>query len=324
MRLFVYGFREEEKPYFDQYCKQYGITYDACKARPKMENAHLAKGYTCISILSTKVDRDLIKRFKEFGVAFISTRTIGYEHIDNKAARDYDIRYGNVQYASHTVANYTVMIMMMALRKVKLIMQSANVQDYSFTGVLGQNLQGKTVGIIGCGSIGQMLIKNLQGFDCEILVYSRNIKPIDHVQFVTFDELCKRSDVITLHLPLHEETYHILDQKAFSRMKDGVTIVNTARGGLLDSKALIEAVESGKVGAAALDVLEDEGGIYYNNCKSKVITHREMAILNAFPNVILLPHMAWLSDDAIGEMVECSVKSCYAYMKKADNPWEIT
>lgn len=323
MKLFVYGFREEERVYFDRYCEQYQISYNYCDERPMLDNAHLSKGYPCISILSTTINQTIIEEFAKNGVQFISTRTIGFEHIDQQATRLHHIRFGNVQYGAETVANYTVMLMMMALRKVKLIMQQAHVQNYSFAGLLGTNLHGKTIGIIGCGAIAQMLIHNLAGFDCKILVYSRREHVISNVTFVSLDTLCKQSDVISLHLPLNEETHHILGEKEFSMMKQGVVVINTARGGLIDSNALIYAVEQHIVGAAALDVIEGEGGIYYNDCKAKIIPHHEMAILNSFPNVLLMPHMAWLSEEAVGEMVECSVKSCYAFMKNEHNPWEI-
>lgn len=323
MKLFVYGFREEERIYFDRYCEQYHISYAWSYERPNVENASLSKGYSCISILSTDIDTTLIGEFSKNGVQFISTRTIGFEHIDEKAAQAYHIRYGNVQYGAETVANYTVMLMMMALRNVKLIMQHAQVQNYSFSGLLGTNLHGKTIGIVGCGAIAQMLIQNLLGFHCKILVYSRSVKAIPNVQFVTLDEIYRQSDVLSLHIPLNKETYHILGKNEFSKMKSGVVIINTARGGLIDSSALIQAIEKHIVGAAALDVIEGEGGIYYNDCKAKIIPHHNMAILNAFPNVLLMPHMAWLSEEAVGEMVKCSIKSCYAFMKNEDNPWEI-
>lgn len=325
MKVFVYGFREEERVYFEECAKRYGIAYAACSKRPTLENAHLACGYPCISILSTPCDAALIESFRRKGVRFISTRTIGYDHIDLAAAKKVGMGIGNANYAPESVADYTIMLILMTLRKMKLIMKSTELQDYSFESVQGRNLKGKIVGVIGCGNIGTTLIRHLAGFECDILAYNRHIKPelLPYAQFCDLATLLKKSDIITLHLPLHEETYHIINQERIAMMKDGVILINTARGALIDNEALIKGIEKGKIQGAAFDVVEGETGIYYQKQKGRVLPSREMLLLNSYPNVILSPHMAFLTDDSNRDMVYHSMESCLAFMEGEEDAMRI-
>lgn len=325
MKIFVYGYRNEEASYFQQCQKDFDLQLGYCYDKATLENAHLAQGYSCISILSTPMPKELIARFYQLGVRYISTRTVGYDHIDIEASKQIGMHVGNATYAPESVADYTIMLILMSLRKMKLIMKSAEVQDYSFDGVQGRNLKGKTLGVIGTGNIGQTLIRHIVGFDCKILAYNRHIKEeiSDLVTYVDLDTLYKESDIITLHLPLTKENWHMIDRTAINKMKDGVLIINTSRGSLIDNEALIDAIETGKVAGAALDVVEGETGIYYNDKKATVLPQRNMAILNAFPNVILSPHMAFLTDDSNKDMVYHSMESCVAFMKGETDPWRI-
>lgn len=326
MKVFVYNYQEQEAVYFNTCNKALGIDISTCPQQPSIENANLSQGYECISVLSTPISRALILKFHEIGVRFISTRTIGYDHIDLAAAKEVGIHIGNATYAPESVADYTIMLILMSLRKMKMIMKNCEVQDYGVQKLEGRNLKNKILGVIGTGNIGQTLIRHIAGFECKILAYNphpkEEMKPF--VEYVGLDTLLQQSDIITLHIPYNEDTYHIFNSKTFAKMKDGVVIVNSSRGPLIDNKALISAIESGKVGAAALDVIEGETNIYYRNQKGNILKHHDLAILNAFPNVILSPHMAFLTDDSHHDMVVNSMKSCYAFMHGKDNPWEIT
>lgn len=325
MKVFIYGYQVQEAAYFDKCKTMFDMEFKTCVQRPTVENANLCQGYECVSVLSTPINKELILKFHEFGVRYISTRTIGYDHIDLETAKEVGMHIGNATYAPESVADYSIMLILMALRKMKLIMKSSEIQDYSFEHVEGRNLKGKTLGVIGTGNIGQTLIRHIAGFECTILAYNPHPREAitSMVEYVDMDTIIQKSDILTLHVPLNEDTYHLLDAKAFAKMKDGVVIVNTARGPLIDNAALIAAIESGKVSAAALDVVEGETGIFYNNRKGKIISQHEMSILNAFPNVILSPHMAFLTDDSHHDMVVNSMKSCYAFMHGEGNPWRI-
>lgn len=325
MKVFVYNYQEQEADYFNVCKKKMEIEIKTCPDQPSIENANLAQGYECISVLSTPIGRDLILKFHEKGVRFISTRTIGYDHIDIAAAKNVGIHIGNATYAPESVADYTIMLILMSLRKMKMIMKNCEAQDYAINHLEGKNLKGKVLGVIGTGHIGQTLIRHIAGFECDILAYNPHVKDEmkPYVEYVTLDTLLRKSDIITMHIPLNEDTYHILNAKTFAEMKDGVVIINSSRGSLIDNKALIKAIETGKVGAAALDVVEGETGIYYRNRNGAILKHHDLAILNAFPNVILSPHMAFLTDDSYHDMVVNSMKSCYFFMHGQENPWKI-
>ena len=325
MKIFVYGLTQDEIQYFKQCEQRYPIVFGYCNEKATLENAHLCAGYEAISILSTPTDAALIEAFYKQGVRFISTRTIGYEHIDLQKCKQLNMHVGNATYGSESVADYTIMMMLMMLRKMKLVMRSYEIQDYGFDQVLGQNITNKTIGIIGTGNIGETIIKHLQGFGCEILAYSKNQKASlkGLCKYVSLDELYQKSDIISLHLRLCDDTYHFINDESIQKMKDGVMIVNTARGGLIDNKALIKALDTHKICAAALDVCEQEAGIYYNNHKGEVLPSHDIKILNGYMNVLMLPHLAFLTDDARKDMVYHSVESCYYYYKNLNNPWQI-
>lgn len=325
MDVFVYGYREEEARYFEECAHQYQVGYGTCSQRPTMENAALCAGYRCVSVLSTPIPAALVMAYYEQGVRFISTRTIGYDHIDMEACRRVGMRVGNANYAPESVADYTIMLLLMSLRKMKLIMKSADVQDYSFSKVQGTNVKGKCIGVIGTGSIGQTFLRHMAGFECELLAYAPHPKEEmkDLVNYVDLDTLLARCDIITLHVPLNHQTHHMINAKTIAKMKDGVVLLNTARGPLIDNVALIEGIESGKIGAVALDVVEGETGIFYNDRKGDILTQHDMAILQAFPNVIVSPHMAFLTSESNRDMVVHSMQSCTAFLRDEDNAWEI-
>lgn len=326
MKMYVYNFREfDEGIYFEQLTKKYGVKAEYTSQTPTMENACQVKGYECVNVITTKIDRPLLEKFKEYGVKYVTTRTIGYDHIDVAAAKELGIRVSNITYTPDTVAEYTVMLMLMAKRKMKRIMERAVIQDYTLKGIIGSELNQCTVGVIGTGRIGETVIRDLSGFGCKILAYDLYQKESvkDNAEYTDLDTLLETSDIISLHMPANEDNYHIIDQNAVNKMKQGVLIVNTARGALIDSEALIQGLESGKVGGAALDVVEKELGLYYNDLRATVLDNRELAILKSFPNVIVTPHMAFYTEEAIHDMVKNSIESYCMFAKGLENPFEV-
>ena len=333
MKILAYSHRSDETKFFEKFSKKYNIEILLTDKEPTMETADLARGIDCISIITTKIPENLLKKFKDNGVKFISTRTIGYDHIDIKKAKEFGIHVGNVNYSTDSVADYTIMMMLMATRKIKLIMEKSNIQDFSLGEVQGKELHNLTVGVIGTGKIGKTVIKHLRGFECNILAYDlyendevKNLKPFnDNVQikYTDFDNLIKNSDIITMHMHANEENYHMINKKTISKMKDNVFIINTARGALINTEDLIEGIENKKIGGVALDVIENEAGLYYNDLKGKILDNKDLAILKSFPNVIVTPHTAFYTDQAVSDMVENSIKSCIAFLNNEENPWQI-
>nr|WP_294490996.1 D-isomer specific 2-hydroxyacid dehydrogenase family protein [uncultured Mediterraneibacter sp.] len=326
MKIFVYNYREfDEAEYFQKFSQEYGVELGISKDAPTLENAHLARGYEYVSIITTRIDRALLEKFCEYGVKMLSTRTVGYDHIDTRAAKELGIHVSNVSYSPECVADYTVMLMLMSIRKMKRIMQREEINDFSLPGIQGRELPNFTVGVLGTGRIGRAVIRDLSGFGCKIYACDKheNEDVKAQAQYTDLETIYRECDLITLHMPLLEDNFHLIDRDAIAKMKDGVVIVNTARGGLIDTKALIEGIESGRISAAGLDVIEDEFGMYYHDRKSDVLSKRDLYILRGFPNVIVTPHMAFYTDQAVSDMVKNSLLSCMYHAEGKEDLWAV-
>ena len=231
----------------------------------------------------------------------------------------------NVTYSPSSVADFTVMLILMGLRKMKHIMMRGDVQDFTLRGKLARELPGCTVGVIGTGRIGETVIRNLTGFGCEILAYDpyqkESVKALG--EYVELEQLFCESDIITLHVPATDENYHLIDNNALRMMKNGVGIVNCARGALIDSDALIDAIESEKVGFACLDVVEHESGLYYFDRMGAPLGNPRLAILRSYANVIVTSHMAFYTDEAVANMAENSILGAKKYFTGEENPFEV-
>jgi D-specific alpha-keto acid dehydrogenase len=241
-------------------------------------------------------------------VTYISTRSVGYNHIDVNYAESVGISVETVAYSPDSVADYTLMLMLMAVRHAKSVIRRADVHDYRLNDRRGKELRDLTVGVIGTGRIGAAVIDRLQGFGCRVLSHDRC--PKAGADYVPLGELLRRSDIVTLHTPLTADTHHLLDRARIQQMKHGAFVVNTGRGALLDTTALVPALESGRLGGAALDVLEGEEGIFYADCSDRPIESRLLLRLHKLPNVLISPHTAYYTDHALRDMVENSLINC--------------
>lgn len=327
MKVTVYNCRPfDEKEMFETFGREFGIELVLCPDAPNAENAALAKGSECIDIITSKMSEELLKVFADYGVRYVTTRTIGYDHIDVKAAKSLGMTVANAPYGPHGVADYAVMLILMTIRKMKRIVERTNIQDYTLAGIQGRELKDLTVGVIGTGRIGRTVLQNLSGFGCRLIAYdlyeNDEVKQMG-IPYVSLEEMWQQADVISLHAPLTEDNFHMIDQKAIAQMKDGVMIVNTARGGLIDSEALIAGIESGKIGGAGLDVVENEFGLYYYDHKSDILNNRELAVLRGFPNVTVSHHMAFYTDEYVKTVVRDSLLGCKYFVEGRENPWEV-
>lgn len=326
MKIIAFEVREDEKEDFIRQAKVLNIEVTCHKELLTMATVDWIKGYDGVTILGrSAIHSDILDAMKEYGIKYLATRTIGYNHIDIEYARKIGIRVSNSQYAPNGVAEYTVMLLLMSLRHYKQALFRGNVNDYSLQGLQGRELRNLTVGIIGTGKIGESVIRNLQGFGCKII--ANDAYPKDSLTkmltYVSLDELYKESDVISLHTPLLDSTYHMIDKNSLKKMKQGVVIINCARGELMSIPDIIEAVESEKIGALGLDVFEKEEGIYHHDLRSDIISNRDMAYLRQFPNVTMTQHMAFYTDAAVRSMVEGALYSLSDFYKKGESMYEI-
>lgn len=318
MKMIAYAVEPEELPVFEKYYQNYNIDLKLLSEKPILENTALANGYDCINVLSdTYITDEMWNAFHRYGVRIAVTRCIGMEHMNKAYAERLGIKVFNISYSPASVADYAIMMMLMLLRNIKPIMQRYLGQDYTMSGIWGRELPNMTVGIIGAGNIGQTVIKHLSGFGCRILYWNRHPKKEleKFAQYCDLQALLAQSDIISLHIASNNETYHFMNSDKINSMKEGALLINTARGSIIDSIALIKALESGHIAGAGLDVIDGDRNIYYRDHKNQIIIHHEMAILNSMPNVLMLPHAAYFTDQALEDMVHNSLIVTSQYFK---------
>ena len=324
MKIAAFEVQEYELKDFKR-AAEYGLDAQLHGELLTKENIGLVKGCTGVTTLGfSDLSAPMLKELAALGIKFLATRTIGFNHIDLEAAKKYGIRVSNAYYEPYNVADFTVMLMLMLLRKAKISVCRALVNDFSLDGMCGREMRNLTVGIIGAGKIGRSVIGNLQGFGCRVLAYDPYIKePVDGAELTTLDTLYKESDIISLHVPLTPQNHHMIDGRAIQKMKDGVLLINTARGGLVDTEALIDALESEKIGGAGLDTIEQEDGVAHIDLRARIVGKRDIFYLKQFPNVIFTSHYAFFTEEATSAMVECALKSLAAFDEGKPNPFEV-
>lgn len=326
MKIFFYALRDyDEKHYLEECAEKYGFEYGCTSEYPDMDNLDLVKGYEGVSIITNPLDAKMLDRMKELGVKYITTRSIGYEHIDVSYAYSIGLRIAHVTYAPESVADYTIMMMLIACRQMPYIMAKAAVQDFSLKGKIGREISSSTIGILGTGNIGATVVKHLSGFGCRILmndVYEKDELRV-YGNYVDKETIYRQSDIISLHVPAYDENYHMVDAKAIDSMKDGVIIVNCARGSLIDTKALVSGLVSGKIGFAALDTIENEAGLYYLNRSGDILDNEDRAVLLSMPNVFLTPHMAFYTERTVSDMINNACIGLLNFEKNIENPFEV-
>ena len=326
MRLFVYSMRDfDELPCFERLAEDRGFEFDWTSEPPSLDDVGLVEGHDAVSVITTPLDRELLGQWAEAGVRGVATRSIGFDHIDLGAAADYGIRCVHAAYPPEGVADYAIMLMLMVMRKARLVLSLASVQDYGLEGKIGGDISRSTVGIVGTGRIGRTVARHLSGFGCELLAYDPYPSPeLDGIAtYVSLDELLERSDAITLHAPANEANHHMIGAPQLARMREGAILVNCARGALVDQQALIDALESGHLGGAGLDTLEGEIELCYYDRSRDIVADRDRAVLESFPNVIVSPHMAFYTAVDVHEMCRCNVDGLLAIEHGEDTPLEV-
>lgn len=312
MKIMAYEVRDDEQQYFEAAAGQYQVEIIYTSNILDVQTVELAIGCDAVTILGhSEIGSVILDLLKSMGIRYISTRTVGYNHIDVDYASKIGIKVSNVHYGPDGVADFTLMLILMSIRHYKQSMFRGNVNDYSLNGLIGRDIKDMTVGVIGCGRIGSAVIKRLLGFGCKILAHDTFQSPslLDKVTFVDLQTLYNESDIITLHTALTKETYHMINADTISLMKDGVVLINCARGELMDIEDLIQGIESEKIGALGLDVIENEEGIYHQDRRADILSNRQMAYIRQFPNVTMTHHMAFYTEAAVQSMVTYSISN---------------
>ncbi|MEU0031368.1 D-lactate dehydrogenase VanH [Streptomyces sp. NPDC006335] len=316
MGITVYGCGQDEAALFRETALRFGVSPTITEAAVSEANADLAGGNRCVSVgHKTRITNSVLSALGRVGVTYISTRSIGCNHIDVEYAASVGITVENITYSPDSVADYTLMLMLMAVRNAKSTVRRSDRHDYRLNEVRGKELRDLTIGVVGTGRIGTAVVTRLRGFGCRILAYDR--RPEQSADYVSLDDLLRLSDMVTLHAPLTPDTHHLLDRRRIQRMKCGAFVVNTGRGSLIDTEALVSALEGGRLGGAALDVIEGEEGIFYSDCRNKHIESKALLRLQEMPNVLITPHTAYYTEHALIDTVENSIANCLKHERRS-------
>jgi len=310
MKIYLYGVREDEQGYLQEWSNANpDVTLDYTNEILNDETVDQAKDYDGVVMLQTQpYPRTTLKKLHDFGISKISVRNVGLDGFDFKDLRDLNFSLTNVPvYSPNAIAEHTTGLMLRLLRRVPEFDQKFSNTDFRWFPTIGEEINGKTVGIIGTGHIGSVVARIMMAMGAKVIAY--DIKPNPYLENLgvyveSKEEVLKQADILTLHTPLAKKDIHMIDAKAISMMKDGAIIINAARGGLIDTDALISALDSGKIGGAGLDVLETENDVFQKKFDSidDVKDPQFKALLNR-NNVIITPHTAFYTTTAVHNMI---------------------
>lgn len=287
------------------------------------ENISLVQGYEIICLfVNDQVTAPMMAQLKKYGVKLIALRCAGYNNIDLKAATEQQIRVVRVPaYSPHAVAEHALALMLTLNRKTHKAYNRTRDNNFTIGGLLGFDMAGKTVGIIGTGQIGKVLIKILNGFDMKVLAYDvvQDEKAAQALNFkyVPLETLFKESDIISLHCPLNKQTEHLINAKSIGLMKSGVMIINTGRGKLIDTPDLIQGLKNKKIGCAGLDVYEEESQYFFEDYSQKVLDDDTLARLLTFNNVLITAHQAFFTVEAMKQIAQTTLNNIKDFLENS-------
>lgn len=311
MKIAVYDAHRFERGAFTDVNREFGFELVFLEPRLTPETAALAQGFPVVcSFINDVLSAETLKTLHAAGVRLIALRSAGFNHVDLAEAGRLGINVVRVPaYSPYAVAEHAVCLILALNRKIHRAYARVREMNFSLDGLVGFDLHGKTVGVIGTGRIGVVFARIMAGFGCRVLAYDRKASPELEGSFVSLDEVYRQSDVISLHVPLTPETRHLIDEKALAKMKRGVMLINTGRGALIETRALVSALKTGQVGAAGLDVYEEEENFFFQDLSGQVLQDDTLARLLTFPNVLITSHQAFLTEEALHNIAETTLRS---------------
>ncbi|MCM1159587.1 MAG: 2-hydroxyacid dehydrogenase [Roseburia sp.] len=313
MKIAFYSTKPYDRIWFEPLAKEYGFSLHFMEVPCNEETIFMAAGYDAICIfVNDYVNKEMIEKLYEMKVKAILLRSAGYNHVDIKAAEDKIAVLRVPSYSPEAVAEYAAALLLSVNRFTHKAYGRTRDFNMSINGLMGRDLNNKIAGVIGTGKIGQAMIRILEGFGMSILAYDPYpVKGLD-VEYVSLEELMKKADVISLHCPLTKETKHIINKKTIAKMKDNVYLINTSRGALIDTEALIEGLLSKKFAGVGLDVYEEEEGVFYEDRSNDIMEDELLARLTTFPNVIITSHMGFFTREAMQSIAIETLENAYA------------
>ncbi len=308
MRVCFYDTKPYDKIYFDLYKEKFGFEIDYFEPKLNENTAIMAKGYEAvIAFVNDTIDKKTIDILYEGGVRIIGMRCAGYNNIDFKAAYNKIHVVRVPAYSPYAVAEHAMALLLTLNRKIHRAYNRTKEHNFSLIGLTGFDLHGKTMGVIGTGKIGKIFVDICRGFGMEVLAYDPFPLQNSDINYVSLEELCIKSDIISLHCPLTKDTKHLIKKETLELMKDGIVIINTSRGALIDSEDLFHAIKEEKVGGAGLDVYEEETEFFYEDLSHSIIQDDILSGLISMPNVIVTSHQGFLTKEALNNIAEVTL-----------------
>ncbi len=323
IKVAFYDTKAYDKPSFEYFGGQNGVQFRFLETKLNEDTAALAEGCGAVCVfVNDDVNAEVIEKLYKNGVKLIALRSAGYNNVDVKAA------FGKIHvvhvpaYSPYAVAEHAAALLLTSVRRIHKAYNRTREFNFSLNGLTGFDLHGKTVGVIGAGKIGRIFIDICRGFGMNVIAYDLYPAKDSGIEYVPLEELFERSDIISLHCPLTDGTRHMIDAAAIGQMKKGVIIVNTSRGGLIDAEALLEGIKARKVGAACLDVYEEEADVFFEDRSGHILNDDLLSRLISMPNVIVTSHQAFLTEEALNNIAETTVNnilSCFRNDGICDN-----
>ncbi|MEG2348157.1 MAG: 2-hydroxyacid dehydrogenase [Clostridia bacterium] len=328
IKIAFFDTKEYDRNLFDEYNKKYEYNITYFESKLNRETAPLAIGFDVVCIfVNDIVDKETINILKKCGVKLIALRCAGFNNVDIKNMNK-SIKVVRVPaYSPYAVAEHAVALLLSIDRKIYKAYQRTKKYNFTLNGLLGFDINGKTVGVIGTGKIGKVFIKIMKGFGTNVIAYDlfkdENAEKELGFKYVTLDELYKKSDVISLHCPLTKQTSKMIDKESIAKMKEGVIIINTSRGKLIDTDSLIKKLEEGKIGGLGLDVYEDEEEFFLNDMSNSYVRDKDLSILLSMPNVVITSHQAFFTKEALNKIANDTFENIKNIFETGNSPNEV-
>lgn len=323
LNIAFFDTKQYDLPAFEKNSKDSGITFKFFDTKLNEDTVRLAKGFDGIcAFVNDTVNAAVIDKMEKMGVKVLALRCAGFNNVDIKYAQG-KIRVFRVPaYSPYAVAEHAMAMLLTSVRRIHKAYIRSKDFNFSLNGLTGFDLHGKTLGVIGTGRIGRVFIDICLGFGMNVLAYdkfpAKELENKDNVKYVELDELFKNSDIISLHCPLTEETQYMIDKKAIETCKKGVMIINTSRGALVDSEALLNGIKDRQVGGACLDVYEEESDLFFEDNSGHILEDDTLARLITMPNVLVTSHQAFLTEEALENIAETTVQNILEFFKTGE------
>ena len=321
MKVAFFDAKPYDKPGFDAYSAGTGLEIKYFETKLNEDTVRLAKDFDSVCVfVNDTVNAAVVDALYALGVKVIALRCAGFNNVDTRACFGKLHVFRVPAYSPHAVAEHAMALLLTVNRHTNKAYIRTRDFNFSLSGLTGFDLHGKTAGIAGTGKIGRCFADICRGFGMRVIAYDKFPAAESGLTYVDLPELLKQADVISLHCPLTDETRHMISAAALGSMKPGVTVINTSRGALIDTEALIEGLRSGKIGAACLDVYEEEGDLFYEDCSEHIVRDDMLVRLISMPNVIVTSHQAFLTREALNNIAETTVKNLLLFEKGEPSP----